>query len=109
MKRKDALPGQNLELLNRHGLVRIPQIQQAMGSQALLRRGGLGGPHVHPPVHLAGVPVEDGEVKVAGHVQGQGRLAAGRGAKDHDEAWLLATHGETPILKYRRRVCEARW
>jgi hypothetical protein len=51
--------------------------------------GRLGGSDLEVAVHRDGITVDDFTVKPLGDPQGKCRLAAARGAKNHNQQWFL--------------------
>ena len=64
------------------GLVGFADVQQMMRDQGSLFQRRFGGSHVHAPVDLPAVGVDDFSVELAGDIQSEGALAHGGGPND---------------------------
>ena len=79
-----------------HGVVllRLRHVDHVVGDAPLLRPGGLGGADVHAAVDLHGVGGHHLPAEAEGQLRGQGGLARGGGAADHQD---VGFHGRPPF------------
>src|SRR5205085_400605 len=95
--------GLGLEASDREAVAGLGQVEEVMGHLLLFRGRGLGRPDVHAPVHLHGVDGDDLHVlQGAGRLQGERRLARGRGPDEGEPCSPPIAQTATTGIRARR-------